>query len=246
MNRDFAFAPLTSDERALLEATMKQAAPDGPLRASISALHGFLTSVASGPILLPSDWIPVVFGDVDENTFESVEDAQRAVDLVLRFYNEVNDSLVDNDGTFSILSDVLGERGEELGIEDLAIGDNWCRGYMVGVLVPEDAWDPVFVDERAKAAFLTIAAHAKDDREFLDPLKDPETYTEALGAVPHCVMLLHEWWQERLASEVPDEVMPSGTVRRQSAKIGPNAPCPCGSGKKYKKCCSPVRVVPGG
>ncbi len=27
------------------------------------------------------------------------------------------------------------------------------------------------------------------------------------------------------------------TVRRQDDKIGRNAPCPCGSGKKYKKCC---------
>ena len=31
------------------------------------------------------------------------------------------------------------------------------------------------------------------------------------------------------------------TVKRQPVvkkiKIGPNDPCPCGSGKKYKKCC---------
>jgi len=27
------------------------------------------------------------------------------------------------------------------------------------------------------------------------------------------------------------------TVRREGEKIGRNAPCPCGSGKKYKKCC---------
>jgi SEC-C motif-containing protein len=26
-------------------------------------------------------------------------------------------------------------------------------------------------------------------------------------------------------------------VKRTRAKIGRNAPCPCGSGKKYKKCC---------
>ena len=26
-------------------------------------------------------------------------------------------------------------------------------------------------------------------------------------------------------------------VVRPGAKIGPNAPCPCGSGRKYKKCC---------
>jgi preprotein translocase subunit SecA len=27
------------------------------------------------------------------------------------------------------------------------------------------------------------------------------------------------------------------TVKREGAKVGRNAPCPCGSGKKYKKCC---------
>jgi hypothetical protein len=29
----------------------------------------------------------------------------------------------------------------------------------------------------------------------------------------------------------------TGTVRRATAKVGRNDPCPCGSGKKYKKCC---------
>ena len=27
------------------------------------------------------------------------------------------------------------------------------------------------------------------------------------------------------------------TIRRDKPKIGRNEPCPCGSGKKYKKCC---------
>ena len=29
------------------------------------------------------------------------------------------------------------------------------------------------------------------------------------------------------------------TVRREGKKVGRNDPCPCGSGKKYKKCCLP-------
>jgi preprotein translocase subunit SecA len=29
----------------------------------------------------------------------------------------------------------------------------------------------------------------------------------------------------------------SATIRRETAKVGRNDPCPCGSGKKYKKCC---------
>jgi preprotein translocase subunit SecA len=27
------------------------------------------------------------------------------------------------------------------------------------------------------------------------------------------------------------------SFKRNSPKVGRNAPCPCGSGKKYKKCC---------
>ena len=34
-----------------------------------------------------------------------------------------------------------------------------------------------------------------------------------------------------------DTVTEPKTVRRQGAKVGRNAPCPCGSGKKYKRCC---------
>jgi SEC-C motif domain protein len=33
-------------------------------------------------------------------------------------------------------------------------------------------------------------------------------------------------------------IQPKGqTIRRETPKIGRNDPCPCGSGKKYKKCC---------
>jgi len=39
------------------------------------------------------------------------------------------------------------------------------------------------------------------------------------------------------------------TVRREGKKVGRNDPCPCGSGKKYKKCCLPreeTRAQPSG
>ena len=35
------------------------------------------------------------------------------------------------------------------------------------------------------------------------------------------------------------------TVTRQGAKVGRNVPCPCGSGKKYKKCCGAADQVAG-
>ena len=36
---------------------------------------------------------------------------------------------------------------------------------------------------------------------------------------------------------VDGKVITPGTVRNTGPKIGRNDPCPCGSGKKYKKCC---------
>ncbi len=34
-----------------------------------------------------------------------------------------------------------------------------------------------------------------------------------------------------------DDSVQKGPVKRESAKVYPNDPCPCGSGKKYKQCC---------
>lgn len=33
------------------------------------------------------------------------------------------------------------------------------------------------------------------------------------------------------------KIVTPGTVRHEAPKVGRNDPCPCGSGKKYKKCC---------
>ena len=46
--------------------------------------------------------------------------------------------------------------------------------------------------------------------------------------------------RERVAKGMTESVGGDGTVKKQPrkvAKIGRNDPCPCGSGKKYKKCC---------
>ena len=42
-----------------------------------------------------------------------------------------------------------------------------------------------------------------------------------------------------LTDNRPGQVNKQVTVKRSSTKVGRNDPCPCGSGKKYKKCCYP-------
>ena len=44
-------------------------------------------------------------------------------------------------------------------------------------------------------------------------------------------------WRQFVPERKPPRVQ-VGTVRRQAPKVQRNAPCPCGSGRKYKKCCA--------
>ena len=60
---------------------------------------------------------------------------------------------------------------------------------------------------------------------------------------------LHDEWlqtpREALEGKKPAEALEGGrlfpdkieTFRRETPKVGRNDPCPCGSGKKFKKCC---------
>jgi hypothetical protein len=41
----------------------------------------------------------------------------------------------------------------------------------------------------------------------------------------------------RLAGDIDDRFSPPQPIRREQPPVGRNDPCPCGSGKKFKKCC---------
>ena len=66
-------------------------------------------------------------------------------------------------------------------------------------------------------------------REFLD------TYEHIAGTVPDDLLKhsskLQDAWETQLAETL------SAKQPAVSNKIGRNEPCPCGSGKKHKKCC---------
>ncbi len=56
--------------------------------------------------------------------------------------------------------------------------------------------------------------------------------------------------REKVAKEIHevgngDSVVKKQPVRNASKRVGPNDPCPCGSGKKYKKCCREKDIAAG-
>lgn len=70
---------------------------------------------------------------------------------------------------------------------------------------------------------------------------DPEKlYYNMVEAKASWLYGLPQWDQilsEETRTELYKKQKASGTVRREGHKIYPNDPCPCGSGKKFKKCC---------
>ena len=65
-----------------------------------------------------------------------------------------------------------------------------------------------------------------------------------IASVYEIASLVHEQLQgyDHLARDMADQQAAAAprkveTIVREAPKIGRNAPCPCGSGKKYKKCC---------
>jgi len=87
---------------------------------------------------------------------------------------------------------------------------------------------------------------------YLDPYGQQESYAEDLLRLFKKAVLddtyaaqlerHYKLFKERLESQknAPETPPPSGGNGGHPRSIGPNQPCPCGSGKKYKKCCGRV------
>jgi preprotein translocase subunit SecA len=54
---------------------------------------------------------------------------------------------------------------------------------------------------------------------------------------PQSIADLQQPKEQKLVFSSGDEPAKKNPVKRAEKKVGRNAPCPCGSGKKYKKCC---------
>jgi preprotein translocase subunit SecA len=66
-------------------------------------------------------------------------------------------------------------------------------------------------------------------------LEDPEIFRELVLKYNERVDI----FADSEDSDYPDYT-PNIPVKEHQRKIGRNEPCPCGSGKKYKKCCGRV------
>jgi uncharacterized protein len=68
-----------------------------------------------------------------------------------------------------------------------------------------------------------------EDEDWEEEAGAPDLRSELVMTLPSCVERIQRFWRQRAG--------PSATTPASRRKIGRNELCPCGSGKKYKRCC---------
>jgi uncharacterized protein len=169
---------------------------------------GFLAGVSTGPDTIASEaWIPEVAPDQNASSRAKVE-------LLERLYGAAVETLRTTPEIICPEPDKPTEEASE-----------FCSGYLRGARMHAKWRD----DEVATKKLLPFEVLAEGKREvFIDGERITDidgwiaTQRERLGSY---VAELYAYWQSKRQ------------VVNAAGKVGRNDPCPCGSGKKHKKCC---------
>jgi uncharacterized protein len=189
----------------------------------VSELDGFLTAIVSGPNAIPpSSWLPVVWGE-EAPVWESEDEFRSIFSLFVRHMNSIAAFLEADRDNFEPLFNE-----SRAGGETHLIVDEWCFGYIRGVMLDAEAWQPT---EPAVAEMLApmMLFGTEPGWETLKKLEQKDVAAMRDG-IPQAARDLYGYWLAR-------RTVKSQPQRRAARKVGRNDPCPCGSGKKYKHCC---------
>jgi uncharacterized protein len=225
--------------------------------------EGFMAAlICCRRTLLPSEYFPLLLGDIEIDShsgdvtaslFRDQAQFDRFMALWTRRWNEVAEQLaapvesldderayspevVDVRGAVAALSD---EERAQMGDEPLpSFGQVWALGFMYAVESWPDEWESPRDRDAAKwldESLEVMVALTEDDNdppeismfEENGPPSVSQNRLNLFGEGIWAVYDLHELWAS-LGPRVE-------TVRKEPAP-GRNDLCPCGSGKKYKKC----------
>ena len=121
---------------------------------------------------------------------------------------------------------------------------DWVEGFLQAITLRADAWKPLFTSKRdGKLLFPIILSLCCDEiGESLLGLPPPaeDSIVEVPPQlIPGCVMEIAAYWRRNRPEQTSIllQAGPRLAPHRATTKIGRNDACPCGSGKKFKKCC---------
>ncbi len=239
------------DEAAALEALAERLQGFG---SSVQAewLDGALTAVAAGAYQLPlAQWLGTLLGEEFERAYADPADVATAHEAIGRRLASLRrmldaDALMDDPDRLR-LAPLLYDWGdgsqlpEEIAHEPdaqamLQGGALWAEGFLSAVTLFPDVWvEPA--DTEARDVLVELLA---DIESLMKPTPDDAPVPPAPGGEPPVTP--REAAIDRALFAAQDlrlfwlEHAPMPGTRRVEQQPGRNDPCPCGSGRKFKKC----------
>ena len=234
--------PLSDAELDQLAERLESIKNDDAL--SLEGLDGlFCALIASPDRVAPSTYLPIILGSEQGSPefFANLNEANSTVSLILRYWNSIIADLEKESVHPPCTFDV--EPGQ-------VPGRAWARGFMRGVALAPEGWDELFENEEEGDLFAIPLVAGEIDPEWpkepvTKQLEDDVLMSLAVGfarSYRYFAEARRENADALYADALDDEEFDEDdynpeTYIRPEPKVGRNEPCPCGSGKKYKKCC---------
>jgi uncharacterized protein len=204
---------------------------------NVEQLDGFFAALIAGPeTVMPSEYNREVFGgDMSEACeFSSLDEAREILGLMMRHWNAVAGTLLKGEAYVPLLLQ------DENGVSH---GNDWARGFMRGMNMRHDGWRELVDDEEHGGClvpmFMLYHEHDEDPKMRPKPIS-PEQREKAILHMAAGLVGAYRYFRSRRREA--NLSVHAGEARHNDSKVGRNDPCPCGSGKKYKRCCGSATV----
>ena len=164
---------------------------------------------------------------------------KKRIEYCTDFLNYIGDDRLTIENTHIAIANSYFELGDEvecdrLYSEWLKADPKWGQGYARWAENYENRWHGRQNLEKAASLYET-ALNTKEVRDRENVIEQALRFYEENGHNDKTDVLRDEL--SRLQAKPAKQLNNHGHKPASSKKIGRNEPCPCGSGKKYKKCC---------
>ena len=225
----------SDDDLERLDAAL-MALPEENEPMLLTEFDGFCAGLITCPDMIPpSVWLGQVWGPGGLPEFENLSDMQALLDLVTAHYNRVAVLLMQPGAYYPVLD------------EDRRNGDVlwefWMMGFVAARRFRPEAWNLIREsdDARAKRALRQMDDLGRIAINFSEGEvgKPGRLAKRAPELIPDLVEDLNVFAKSRMPRLPPGFPLAANIASAPASfgKTGRNDSCPCGSGRKYKKCC---------
>jgi len=222
---------LTSSER-----------PEGTL--NYHEVQGLLFTIICSPeLIVPSEWLPLVFNEQDAR-YANQDEAQEVVQALMGLYNRINTQIIEV--KINLPEDVALHDSAMDNVGELAALGQWSNGFIRGHNWLIELWDHYTPDElQDELASVLMVLSFFNSRELANAFYDEisassdttlEEFAGTMFDMCDNAMNSYAYLSHSIQTALAEQGQPQQPFVHDE-KVGRNDPCPCGSGKKYKKCC---------